>query len=318
MKQSSTLARTMLRSPQIRELVPDLKLVLLALTVSCESHAGVYIPGGLAEDCGLDPGALAGGLEDLERRGHIVTDEDTGELFLTRFYRDNKFTGKQRQSQWTGDFVRIQSPILRELVLKAVQQSPICGITKDVFGRFYKNQGLANQGKGEGKEKPSGDGDPSPAAAPEEAVNLNPSAPDGACCGASAPLGEQWAALEKKLTDLAVKVEGRAGANEGVDRRNLNNLRQLAEDVGEDGPARVLAAIAGESWPAGAWRAAEAAGLRELAAERVAARRAEEAARVKAAQLQASADKVDLSTVLPGREGFFQTASSFLQSSGLC
>ena len=66
MKRSSVLSRTFFRRPAVRELVPNLKLVLLALTIGCETHSGVYVPSGLSEDVGLDPGALVGALDDLK------------------------------------------------------------------------------------------------------------------------------------------------------------------------------------------------------------------------------------------------------------
>jgi hypothetical protein len=301
----------MLRRPQVRELVPDLKLVLLALTVSCESHAGVYIPGGLAEDAGLDPGALSGALEDLVRRGHIVTDQSTGEIFLVAFYRDNKFNGKVRHSQWAADFLRIQSPALRELAIQAVQQSPSCSIPREVYGRFLKKQAPTIQGKGKGKEEPSSDADASPAAALQPEGLTSP-APSGADSCASAQLGHQEEVmLEARLTDLARKAGSRPGSNEATDRKNINALRALADELGgDDGQALVLAAISDQSWPAGARRAAEMAGLFDLAARRVRERQLAGGESDKMMMLKASSAMVDVTGVPPGVEGFATVATS--------
>lgn len=150
MKRSSVVNRSFFRRPAVRDLVPDLKLILVVMTISCESHVGVWRPGGLAEDAGLDPAALAGALADLTTRGHIVADNKTGEIMLTAFFRDNTFSGPQRIRQAIDDYKLIESEMLREMVVAAVEKNPGCGLKKACF---LENQQVSHQGEGEGKQK---------------------------------------------------------------------------------------------------------------------------------------------------------------------
>lgn len=129
MKRSSVLSRTFFRRPAVRELVPDLKLILAVLTVSSESHVGCWVPGGLGEDAGLDLTALEGGMVDLERRDFIFRDVATGEIFLRHFFRDNIFNGPLRGNQARADFSAVRSEKLRREILKAVENSPECGLS---------------------------------------------------------------------------------------------------------------------------------------------------------------------------------------------
>lgn len=160
-KRSSVLARNFFRRDKVRALVPDLRLILAVATVSCETHCGVWLPGDLARDTGLDEAALAGGLADLEARGLVVRDTATGELFLVDFFRDNVFATAPRRGQFRGDFARIESPLLREAVRVAVKNNPACGLlVEDVEptrkAEIDEDQQLGSQGK-KSKEKQSQD-----------------------------------------------------------------------------------------------------------------------------------------------------------------
>jgi hypothetical protein len=150
MKRSSVMSRVFFRRAAIKALVPDLKLVLVVLTVGCESHVGVYRPAGLGEDSGLDPTSLAGALADLERRNHILPDAGTGEIFVVDFFRDNSFSTAARRGQARGDFCQIESEKLRKAVLQAIKNNPSCGLS---IADCQQNQDAALQGKvkGEGK-----------------------------------------------------------------------------------------------------------------------------------------------------------------------
>lgn len=106
MKRSSVLSRVFFRRAAVRALVPDLKLVLVVLTIGCESHVGVYRPAGLGEDTGLDPSSLTGALDDLARRSHILPDAATGEIFIAAWFRDNSFSTAARRGQARDDTPR--------------------------------------------------------------------------------------------------------------------------------------------------------------------------------------------------------------------
>ena len=144
MKTASYFYRNYLRLPSIRALVPDLKLLLLTLGIGCESNVGAWIPVELANDSGLVPAAVAGGLADLERRGHILADQETGEVFLTDFFRENTFKTPSRRGQARADFVRVRSPKIRERIIDAIKKSPECGLS---IADIQQNQQLAKQDK---------------------------------------------------------------------------------------------------------------------------------------------------------------------------
>jgi hypothetical protein len=133
MKKSSSISRNFFKRPQIRELVPDLKLLIALLLISAESHVGCWIPGGLNEDSGFDLTALGGGLTDLDRRGLISRDGETGEIFITSFFRDNTFKGPSRVGQAISDFRQVESKKLREKIIDAIKNSPECGLDPTVF-----------------------------------------------------------------------------------------------------------------------------------------------------------------------------------------
>lgn len=140
MKKSSVFNRTFFRRPIVKTLVPDLKLLLTVLTMGCESHVGCWVPAGLGEDSGLERAALAGGLEDLERKGVIQRDQATGEVFLCWWFRDNHFKGEGRGKQALGDFVLVQSPALKKAILEAVKASPECCLS----ATFLEKHGLTS------------------------------------------------------------------------------------------------------------------------------------------------------------------------------
>lgn len=147
MKTSSSIKRNYFRRPAVRQLVPDLKLLLAVLQVGCESHVGCWVHSGLADDAGLSTEACEGGLRDLARSGFIESDESTGEIFLTDFFRNNTFKGMLRKQQALTDFRQVESEALRKSILNAVAQSPECDLSVDFLTSFYKNQQLKNQVK---------------------------------------------------------------------------------------------------------------------------------------------------------------------------
>lgn len=147
MKTSSSIKRNYFRRPAIRHLVPDLKLLLAVLQVGCESHVGCWVPSGLADDAGLSVEACEGGLRDLARAGLVEVDQDTGEIFLTDFFRNNTFKGPQRGQQALADFRQVESEALRKSILNAVAQSQECGLSVEFLTGFVKNQQVNNQGK---------------------------------------------------------------------------------------------------------------------------------------------------------------------------
>ena len=275
MKRSSSISRTFFRRPAVRDLVPDLKLVLAVLTIGCESHAGIYMPGGLAEDAGLDPAALVGALADLERRGHIVRDGETGEIFLASFYRDNTFATPQRHRQWTDDISRVESASLRAAALAAVAASPECGLAVDKNTENGQNQQLNNQGKGKGKGK----------------EREREAAAGAAAVSKTEPLAKPLAegtVLQKKLNALLTSAR-RHGGDEQRDEAAIAFITEIAAQVGDE---RVMKAIAAAPLPDAAKKAVIAAGLDQAAAAAAAGKASADAEARRLAALAASTAQV--------------------------
>lgn len=159
MKAKSLLPRNFFRQPEVRKMVPDLKLLAVALRVGCESHVGCWLPSGLGEDTGLTPEALQGGLADLERRSHVLSDRETGEFFVASFFRENVFPTEARRRQAQSDFSQIRSQKLRGAVILAIKNSPECALRPDMFVEDSNpsiNQCPISQEEGEEKVRGKG------------------------------------------------------------------------------------------------------------------------------------------------------------------
>lgn len=293
MKRSSVISRAFFRRPAVKELVPDLKLTLTVLTVSCETHCGVYIPGGLAEDVGLDPSALAGALVDLERRGHIVTDSATGEIFVTAWYRDNTYKSAQRGQQWRGDFIRIESAKLKAAVLAAIDTSPECGLSVDKNGCFVENQQLTSQGEGKGEVKEKREAEKpapaSPAAALSEKLSQTPPAHGGAGSCPSGALSFIKRGGVEAYTDRLLANARVLGGDAGRDEAAILFVRQAAETIGEE---KVMSIVADKRFPSEAKKALLAAGADAAIEAARKAKIAEKADAERRARLEASAAAV--------------------------
>lgn len=177
-KDISVFPRNFLRQPQVRDMVPDVKLTFLALLIECESAIGCWIPGSI--DDAVNIKHLSGAFDELERRGELSIDKKTGEFFITGFFRWNYFTGAKRVGQARDSFAQVRSNRLRKEILEQVKLNQrFCrlapaslsdeGSSKnhrsvDNFCKNYFNQQHRTQGEGEGE----GEGEAILAAADDE------------------------------------------------------------------------------------------------------------------------------------------------------
>lgn len=252
-KKSSLVSRTFFRRPAVRDLAPDLKLILICIAVSCESHTGVYIPGGLCDDTGLQPAALNRGLEDLEKRKLIKIDKETGEVFLSWFYRDNTFKGSVRAAQWVSDFKQIESELLKKEVLDAVLASPECLLCPSLLNADNSNKDNNQILSKQDKDKGEGEELEKPAAANQKSKTLPP--PGGDPCPSGALEAVE---IEKWLESLMAAGARTQNPNHGADLSNCAKLRELCDVLTLK---RVLRAAAGEIYPGTALKACKKAGL---------------------------------------------------------
>ena len=289
MKHSSMLSRAFFRRPSVRALVPDYKLVLTVLVVGCESHAGVYIPGGLGEDTGLDPAPLRTALADLERHGHIIADEETGEVFICSFYRDNVFKTANRVGQWHSDFKMIESQKLRAAVSKAIGFSPECGLASAAMTpQATPEQDGPQKSKNHEHDKKQEDSslglglvvdvgveEELAAATAKEKTETPGSAEPPCACGAEGGQGSKALQLEGWLEGLMQKGAGRESTKHEQDRANVHKLRLAADELGFQ---TVHEAAGGAEWPTAAVKNCEVAGIFKKV-EHVRRKRKEEEAR---------------------------------------
>ena len=127
MRESSLVPTNLLNSPQVAPLLPELKLLILALWsspyMSC-AGCGLVPLRPFASTLGLSPEPTASGLELLEKAGLIASDEQTGEIFICAWFRFHKFASPKGYGILLNEVGKIESDTLRELVLSRIPQAP--------------------------------------------------------------------------------------------------------------------------------------------------------------------------------------------------
>ena len=128
MRESSLVPTNLLNWPRVAPLLPELKLILLALWsspyISC-AGCGLVPVRPLASTLGLSPEALASGLELLQKTGMIVLDENSGEVFILGWYRFHSFKNGKGYSMLLSAVQKIESQPLRDLVLSKIPGPPV-------------------------------------------------------------------------------------------------------------------------------------------------------------------------------------------------
>ncbi len=126
-KRDITVTPTNLLSwPRIAPMLPDLKLIireLWSMDMGCAGCALVALRP-FAAILGLSPEALKSGIEILEEKGLIVTDANTGEIFLRDWFRFHRFNTGLAYSMLKKATDKIESAELRTLVLSSMPAKP--------------------------------------------------------------------------------------------------------------------------------------------------------------------------------------------------
>ena len=125
MAESRLVPTNLLSWPRIKDLLPDQKLIAYYLWASRFSNScGCYeIPFELsAVEMGLSELALVEAIRELERRGLVMFDHATGEVFVLDWYRFHKFSSGAQQSQLRQSLAKIQSDRLKKIVTNKINE----------------------------------------------------------------------------------------------------------------------------------------------------------------------------------------------------
>ncbi len=125
MAESRLVPTNLLSWPRIKDLLPDQKLIAYYLWASRFSNScGCYeIPFELsAVEMGLSELALVEAIRELERRGLVMFDHATGEVFVLDWYRFHKFSSGAQQSQLRQSLAKIQSDRLKKIVIHKINE----------------------------------------------------------------------------------------------------------------------------------------------------------------------------------------------------
>lgn len=119
MAESRLVPCNLLAWPRIRDLLPDQKLMVIALWAISPSSAGCWlldVPS-FAAQTSIQLTACLEGVKEFQRRGLLEFDEATGEIFVVDWFRFHKFPPGPRQRLLRNDVDKIQSERLKHIVL---------------------------------------------------------------------------------------------------------------------------------------------------------------------------------------------------------
>ena len=127
MRESSLIPTNLLNWPRVAPLLPELKLLLLALWsspyMSC-AGCGLVPLRPFASSLGLSPEATQSGLELLEKTGLIAIDGSTGEIYICDWFRFHKFQTGRGYSMLMSALDKIESAQLLTLARSHLPAAP--------------------------------------------------------------------------------------------------------------------------------------------------------------------------------------------------
>lgn len=119
MREGSLVPTNLLNWPRIAPMLPELKLIILALWaspyMSC-AGAGLVPLRPFASSLGLSPESLHSGLSSLEDLGLIAQDPGTGEIFIMDWFRFHSFNNGKAIGMLRAAISKIESEQLKLLV----------------------------------------------------------------------------------------------------------------------------------------------------------------------------------------------------------
>ncbi len=209
MRESTLVPTNLLNWPRVATLLPDLKLILLALWSSTYlgmRGCGLVPVNPFASTLGLDPAALQSGLDILEKAGLIASDHKTGEIFVCDWYRFHKFNSPKIYASLVSSVAKIESFELRTIVTSLLPPAP------------------AYPSKGNGSA-PS-------AAAISPKGNGNPPAPTAASVAAPS----RTADVQCEQTGAVIRDESdRVQIGALTDTHGIDKIRQIVSEIRTNG-----------------------------------------------------------------------------------
>ncbi len=127
MREGTLIPTNLLNWPRIAPMLPELKLLVLALWssphMSC-AGCGLVPLRPFSSTLGLSAESTQTGLEILEKAGLIVTDQQTGEIFIRDWFRFHKFPTGKSYGMLLNSVEKIESAQLKELVRSCLPAAP--------------------------------------------------------------------------------------------------------------------------------------------------------------------------------------------------
>ncbi|MEW5972350.1 MAG: hypothetical protein AB1713_01165 [Pseudomonadota bacterium] len=122
MAESRLVPCNLMAWPKIRNLLPEQKLIVYHLWATCQSAVGCQLLdfGAFQGALSLTQEALRDTIGELEKRGLVDVDEETGEVAIVDWARWHKFNTPSRRRLAEDAIKRIQSPRLRQIVEKTM------------------------------------------------------------------------------------------------------------------------------------------------------------------------------------------------------
>lgn len=154
MAESRLVPCNLLAWPRVRDLLPDQKLIVYHLWVTCHEAAGCQLLDLAAFQGGLSitAPAIQDALSEFARRGLTEMDEETGEVFIKDWFRFHRFEAPSRRRLAEDSIRRIQSPRLKAIVEKSMAYALRKGKEREDKSSLSIEAGGAGRSLGEGDE----------------------------------------------------------------------------------------------------------------------------------------------------------------------
>lgn len=118
MAESRLVPCNLLAWPAIRDLLPDQKLLVYHMWVTCPSAAGCFLLdyAGFQGALSITANAVEDAVMEFERRGLIAYDRSTGEVFILSWFRWHKFDTATRRRLLEDAVKKVESPRLKSMI----------------------------------------------------------------------------------------------------------------------------------------------------------------------------------------------------------
>lgn len=155
MAESRLVPCNLLAWPAIRDLLPDQKLLVYHMWVTCPSAAGCCLLdyAGFQGALSITANAVEDAVMEFERRGLVEYDRATGEVFILAWFRWHKFDTATRRRLLEDALKKVESPRLKTMILeKSMAYALRKGKEREDKSSLSREAGGAGCSLGEGDE----------------------------------------------------------------------------------------------------------------------------------------------------------------------